>query len=192
MWSPCFLILETYSSLSFFNIIKKQFTLTKIPKDHELEYDICMKCGRRLGDKKYSTWKEHQDRVHPLTLKEKRNASFARHQIISMLIIMIGVIVLLTNNIFTDPINQLGYDIHAWTHGQTPMLDATQIKACIAQVIKFKEDLYNEKTFSANDAGRMNDLMNTCYVYFGASQFGPTLFDNKIFDSSKDNGNSKP
>jgi hypothetical protein len=192
MWLHYSTTLKTYSSLSFFNIIKKQFTLTKIPKDHELEYDICMKCGRRLTDKKYSTWKEHQDKIHPLTLKEKRKAFFAKHPIISMLAIMIGAMILVVNPAFTDSINQFGYNVHIWTNDKKPMLDAAQIKACDTQVLKFKQDLYNEKAFSANDAGRMNDLMNTCYVYFGDSQFGPTLFDNKNFDTSNNIANSKP
>src|SRR3990172_2427358 len=50
--------------------LKNKFKQT-VPADYELKFDICMKCGRRLQDKKYSTLKAHQEQNHKIPRKKK-------------------------------------------------------------------------------------------------------------------------
>jgi len=58
------------SKESLYTKFLNQFKKTPIDPNEELEFDICMKCGARLVDKKRSTWKKHQDEIHPEKRKQ--------------------------------------------------------------------------------------------------------------------------
>lgn len=148
--------------------IKKQFTTT-IPDDYELEFDFCMKCGERLGDKMYSTLKKHQIKSHQLTKKKKAREFFYKHILISIIIIMlIGVGVI---HLATTLIDILLPDAARF-------LTKEEYTACLEQTMELNYWLYETGSFGGEHIEEFNRLLNDCHVDFFAQSRLPTIFEN--------------
>lgn len=168
--------------MSLTDKIKKQFQITKKPEDWDLEFDICMKCGRRLEDKKYSTWKKHQDNAHKQTIKEKRKMFIAKHPILTVIGAMVLFMVALP---FISPtIDNAAYELNKIIDPNTQVLNSDQLIACEKQMLTFKQNVYKEKDFSNNDLQTLKDLTTNCNMKMYVSQVGPSLFKDNMYDTS--------
>ncbi len=154
---------------SIFEKIKKQFTVT-IPEDYELEFDFCMKCGRKLGDKKYSTLKKHQIESHKLNKKKKLREFIFKHILISIVCIMlIGVGLIHLSNlvldyIFPDP---------------EMKLTTEEYDLCLGETLELKYWLKESGSFNIEHTDEFNRLMIDCNVDFFTQSRTPPIFEDE-------------
>lgn len=145
------------------DIIKKitdQFKTT-VPEDFELEFDICMKCGRRLEDKKYSTLKKHQAKVHPVVRKHKLKEIFYKYPATSLIILMVSLVLFATT--FGDFLIEPLFIALGLT-----MPEQIDPEQCETDVRALKEQIYSSKGFTLEHTEEFNRLINECNVNFFA------------------------
>lgn len=156
------------------NKIKKQ--LTPSPPSPYMEFDICIRCGVKLPDNTRATFDAHMNKEHPMSTKQKRKELIKKHPVlivflmIPILIGVLGAIPLVINTI-------------------TPQVfDDARLKECGDRILKFKQDLYEAKSFSAVHVDEFNYLLNDCNVRFYAYQFGEPIFDDETYASKSESG----
>lgn len=181
--------------MSLIDKIKSQLKTSPKPKDYQLEFDICMKCGRRMEDRMYSTWKKHMDLAHPLTKKEKRKLLFSKHPVLLTTVLLVLIVVLLQ----TDPLGigstleMTSYTLSKQMDPNLDMLSPEELDKCGEQMLSFKQDLYVAKTFTSDDIETLNHLTKDCYMRLLVWQNGPNVFDDKRLAVVNDvQTNSKP
>ena len=150
---------------------KSNFKPTEISNQEETMFDLCMKCGRRLPDRKLSTLKEHQDKAHPLTKKDKRTAFVFKH----MSIVLIGMVFLLTSIIwFASEI--------VFEESLPPVIN---VEVCVDRTIALKSLLYETKEFRSEHVAELNYLMNECNASFWSYKYGTTIFESDYYSFDK-------
>lgn len=159
--------------------IKNQLRSTSRPKDYPLEFDICMKCGRRMSDNMYSTWKEHCEKVHPLSKNEKRKLLFSKHPVLITTVILFGIVILLQSNPLQAFIESNTYILSKQMDPNVDILSPEELNACGDEIFKFKQELYATKAFTVNDINTLNHLTKDCNLRLLVWDTGPNVFDDK-------------
>jgi len=159
---------------SLLDKIKAQFKTT-IPEDYDLEFDICMKCGRRLGDKKYSTLKKHQKDSHQIERKLKAREIFFKYPLTSLVIIALLVAIFLIIVPIGFVIDQillaLGFEVK----------EKIDVEKCTNELILFKQDLYESKSFGNEHVGEFDRLLKECNVNMLVFTTDDPLFEQDIY-----------
>ena len=171
--------------MSFIDKIKKQFTTT-VPNDYELEFDICMKCGRRMPDKKYSTLKQHQKIAHMQTRKEKFNEFAYKHMMLvvfgAMFLAVLLVVPLLSY--FEPFLDRLNYYINTEIE-HDKAIEPNALEICGDRVFKLEQDIHEQHEFGMNHVDEMNDLIKNCNLRLLSYQYGDNIIDNEGYDPNK-------
>lgn len=152
--------------------IKSTFKPTEISQSDEALFDICMKCGRRLPDRKLATLKAHQKSMHPITNKEKRSTFMYKHMVLLLFSFMIvtGSIIVLVPDAFEIPFDLFVSD------------EATiNVEACTDRTLLLKQKLFVQGEFTSNDAVDMNYLMQECNASFWSYKYGGTIFESDMY-----------
>lgn len=138
------------------------FTRT-IPDDYDLEFDICMKCGRRLEDRRYSTLMKHQQISHPVKKEKLIIELFYKHPII----FMVGAILLIGITLMSIPQYSV-YPVMDYLLGvKNPVtLTDKQWATCDNETMKIKKQIYKDNGLTVNDIPVMNNLINNCNLNF--------------------------
>lgn len=158
--------------------IKDQFKTT-VPEDYDLEFDICMKCGRRLEDKKYSTLKKHQEKSHPIVRKHKLKELFFKYPVTSVVILLVSAVVLF--GYVLDPILefiliQIGVTIP----------EQIDVVKCSEDVRAMKEQIYSSQGFTSEHTDEFNRLIKECNVNFFAVTREAPITEQQEYNTEKD------
>lgn len=160
---------------------KSNFKPTEISESDETLFDICMKCGKRLPDRKLTTLKAHQKIAHPLTNKEKRSTFLYKHMILLLFSFMIAIISfsVLVDDAFLVPFE--------WLFGITESETLIDVEKCTDRTLMLKQKLYVQGEFTSSDAVDLNYLMQECNATFWSYKHGGTIFESDMY--SPDNMN---
>jgi len=171
----------------FFEKLKDTFRPTKISHEEETMFDVCMKCGVRLPDKKLLTLKEHQRTEHPMTSKDKRSAFMYKHLLPVMIAIMfsaVAVFMILPETGFVfDPFGTI-----------LGVADPSEIDIviCTDRTIELKTRMYEQGEFRSSDADDFNYLLENCNASFWSYKYGDTLFETDYYSAEKIAERSNP
>lgn len=160
---------------SIFEKIKKQFNTT-IPDDYDLEFDFCMKCGRRLPDKKASSLRRHQKAMHKLPKKKKLKEFLYKHILVSLILIMligVGVLHLIA------PVVDFVFD-YLIPEKARRLTDA-QADLCLEDTLELKYKLQETGSFTIEHSDEFNRLMNECNVDFFIQTRTPPVFEDQDY-----------
>jgi len=163
----------------FFERFKDNFRPTPISNADETLFDVCMKCGVRLPDKKLTTLKEHQNTVHPLTAKEKRSAFMYKHMLpvlLSFMAVMIVVTMVMPSFGF-DP-----FDLILESIDEPTDID---VGICTDRTIALKTRMYEQGAFLSSDADDFDYLLQNCKASFWSYKYGDTLFESDYYSNEK-------
>jgi len=147
------------------------FRPTPISQGDETEFDICMKCGRRMPDRKLSTLREHQENAHPMSSKEKRSAFVYKHMLISLL----GLVVVVVAGLSIIP----DFFIDEETES---IID---VEVCTEKTIALKTKIWQQGEFLPSNAEDLNYLMLNCNASFWSYKHGGTIFDSDYYSPEK-------
>lgn len=164
-----------------FERFKDIFRPTPISNADEALFDVCMKCGVRLPDKKLATLKEHQKNEHPMTAKEKRSAFVYKHLlplIFGFMIISMVFAFALPDTIY-DPV---GKALDFFSGDEVSDID---INACTDRTIELKTRMYEQGEFRSSDANDFNYLLENCNASFWSYRYGDTLFETDYYSAEK-------
>lgn len=156
---------------SFIERIKDQFRPTPISQADDTLFDVCMKCGVRLPDKKLTTLREHQRTEHPLTAKEKRTEFVFKH----MLPVLIGIVVILSAGAWA--LGELEFDPFGLVGDKTTI----DVDDCRDRTLALKSRMYEQKEFRSTDADDFNYLLENCNASFWSYRQGETLFETDYY-----------
>jgi len=131
-----------------------------------------MKCGKRLPDKKLTTLREHQEKQHPMSAKEKRSAFLFKH----MLIAIMSLVVIVTVTITVLP------DI-LFEDNQTESL--VDLEVCRERTIALKSEIWQQGEFLPINAEELNYLMVNCNASFWSYKYGETIFESDYYSPDK-------
>ena len=168
------------SDKSWFGKLKANFRPTEVTESDETLFDICMKCGKRLPDRKLTTLKAHQKIAHPMTNKEKRSTFMYKHMIFLLFSFMTTIVLIsvLVPDAFEFPF-ELIFGV-----AETTSID---VESCTDKTLILKQRLFVQGEFTSNDAVDLNYLMQECNASFWSYKFGGTIFDAEMY--SPDNMN---
>ncbi len=154
--------------------LKATFRPTEVSQSDETLFDICMKCGKRLPDRKLATLKAHQKSMHPMSNKEKRSMFMYKHMILLLFSFMgaVFLIMVLVPDAFELPF-ELMFGIT-----ETTTID---VEMCTDRTLELKQRLYVQGEFTSNDATDLNYLMQECNASFWSYKFGGTIFESEMY-----------
>ena len=157
--------------------LKNQFKQT-VPADYELEFDICMKCGRRLQDKKYSTLKEHQEQNHKIPRKKKLREILFKYPVFTIVLtvslVAIGLTIAdSTIDAFLNPLLRIAYP------------ELINIEKCQEDILTLKQQLYRDGSFNNNHVEEFNRLLNECNLNFYGVVRDPPIFEQSELEMIK-------
>lgn len=166
----------------FIERLKDNFRPTQISNADETLFDVCMKCGVRLPDKKLSTLREHQKKEHPLTAKEKRSAFMFKHMLPVVFSIMITVIIvtMVIPDYGIDPVGTIMTGMGLIDEEQTTI----NVETCTVKTIELKARLYEQQKFLSSDAEDFNYLLENCNASFWSYKYGETLFETDYYSKT--------
>jgi len=158
--------------------IKDQFKTT-VPEDYELEFDICMKCGRRLEDKKLSTLRKHQEKNHPIVRKHKLKEIFFKYPVTSVVVLMVSAVIFfgyVLDPVLESVLIQLG----------VTMPEQIDTVKCSDDVRALKEQIYSSKGFTSEHTDEFNRLLTECNVNFFAVTREVPIYEQENYNPDKD------
>lgn len=158
---------------------KDTFRPTEISNADETLFDVCMKCGIRLPDKKLTTLREHQNTAHPLSAKEKRSAFMYKHMLPVLLSFMAIVIVV------TMIMPSFGLDPFDLIFEQIDEPTTIDVEICTDRTIGLKTRMYEQGMFLSSDADDFNYLLENCNASFWSYKYGETLFETDYYSPDK-------
>lgn len=163
------------SDIGVWEKFKNNFRPTEVSESDETLFDICMKCGKRLPDRKLTTLKAHQKIAHPLTNKEKRSTFMYKHMILLLFSFMITIV---TISVLIPDAFEIPFD---FMFGITEQESAIDVEACTDRTLELKQRLYVQGEFTSSDAVDLNYLMQECNATFWSYKFGGTIFEQTMY-----------
>lgn len=163
----------------FIEKLKDNFRPTPISNADEALFDVCMKCGIRLPDKKLTTLREHQKTAHPLSKKEKRSAFMYKH----MLPVLLGFTVIVIGGTMVMPV--LGFDPFDLVMEQVDEESTIDVEVCTERTIGLKTRMYEQGAFTTADADDFHYLLENCNASFWSYKYGETLFETDYYSPEK-------
>lgn len=157
-----------------------------ISDDQELEFDICMKCGRRMPDRKYGTLRRHQNEFHPKNNKDKAFMFFNKHpmfSILSIMVIAITVLLVMPSDMFSTFIINILNPIILGLKPDTIILSESSYKTCSEEVTNLDKSIYKNNGLTISDIGQVNHLIKDCNLFLENSQYGPPITSSKIYST---------